>query len=301
MTISGEVPYHLLVGARTGFLASAQPNVPIVSPIAESINMSAKSIDLVDIGGAPMPSRNKGRAQVKSMIEKKLTVTPLDWDITVGISYNAIQDDQTGGELERKVRSAGNNFRLDMAQKAFQALNDGDAATNFGNGYDGTTFYANSHIDQGAAYQTAQDNLDSLALSLPNFETVRVKAMGTRDDQGNFCDYSYDLLVVSPVDERAAAQICDNREDSSTANRAINPYAGKVRYTVSTQFDSGAWVLVASAAPVKPIFIVIREQPNLQAAWFDPNAVDGGMYYFKFYARYNHFYGDWRTAYMGHS
>lgn len=300
MTTSGEVPYHLLVGARTGFLATAQPTVPIVTPIAETIQMGAKSIDLVDLGGAPMPTRNRGRSQVKQFIEKKMTITPLDWDITVAVSYNAVQDDQTG-VLDRKVRAAGANFRLDMAQKAFQALNDGDAATNFGNAYDGTTFYANSHVDNGAAYTTAQDNLDSLALSLTNFETVRVKAMNARDDQGNFTDYNYDLLVVSPVDERAAAQIATNKEDSTTANRATNPYAGKLNYIVSTQFDSGAWVLASSSAPVKPILIAIRENPSLQAAWFDPNAADGGSYYFKFYARYNHFYGDWRLAWMGKS
>jgi len=298
--ISGEVPGHLLVGARTGFLATAQPNVPIVTPIAQTIQMGSKSIDIVDIGGAPMPTPNRGRAQLQQMIEKKLTVTPLDWDITVDISYNAVKDDQTG-ELERKVRSAGENFRLDMAQKAFKALNDGDATTNFGAGYDGLAMFSNSHVDKGAAYTTLQDNLDSLSLSLTNFETVRVKAMKTRDDQGNFCDYNYDLLVVSPEDERAAAQISENREDATTANRATNPYAGKLRYVVSTQFDSGAWVLVASNQSIKPVLIAVRELPNLQAAWFDPNTADGGTYYFKFYARYNHFYGDWRLAYMGKS
>ena len=298
--ISGEVPSHLLVGARTGFLATAQPNVPITTPIAQTIQMGSKAVDIVDIGGSPMPTRNRGRAQLQQMIEKKLTITPLDWDITVDISYNAVKDDQTG-ELERKVRSAGENFRLDMAQKAFKALNDGDATTNFGAGYDGLAMFSNSHVDKGAAYTTLQDNLDSLALSLTNFETVRVKAMNTRDDQGNFCDYNYDLLIVSPADERAAAQIADNREDATTANRAINPYQGKLKYIVSTQFDSGAWVLGASSQTIKPILIAVRELPNLQAAWFDPNTPDGGTYYFKFYARYNHFYGDWRTAYMGKS
>lgn len=298
--ISGEVPSHLLVGARTGFLATAQPNVPITTPIAQTIQMGSKSVDIVDIGGAPMPTRNRGRAQIQQMIEKKLTITPLDWDITVDISYNAVKDDQTG-ELDRKVRSAGENFRLDMAQKAFKALNDGDAITNFGAGYDGLAMFSNSHVDKGAAYTTLQDNLDNLALSLTNFETVRVKAMTTRDDQGNFCDYNHDLLVVSPSDERAAAQITDNREDSTTANRATNPYAGKLKYVVSTQFDSGAWVLCASSQTIKPVLIAVRELPSLQAAWFDPNTPDGGTYYFKFYARYNHFYGDWRTAYMGKS
>lgn len=298
--ISGNVPSHLVVAARTGFLATAEPQVPAYDPIAETLDMSAGSVELVDLGGAPMPTRNKGRAQGQDFIEKKMTVTPLDWDITVWISHNAIKDDQTQS-LERKVRNAGANFQKHIAQQAFKALNDGDATTNFGAGYDGLSLYNNSHVDKGAAYSTAQDNLYGLTLSLDNFETVRVAATKTRDDQGEFSGFDYDLLVVSPELERVAANICNNKDAYDTANREMNPYAGKLRYVVSPKLDSTAWILTASNAGIKPIIVAMRERPNLQAAWFDPQAKDGGRYYFKFYARYNHFYGDWRTAYMGNS
>jgi phage major head subunit gpT-like protein len=298
--ISGNVPSHLVVAARTGFLATAEPEVPAYEPIAETLDMTAASVELVDLGGAPMPTRNKGRAQGQDFIEKKLTVTPLDWDITVWISHNAIKDDQTK-MLERKVRNAGMNFQKHVAQQAFKALNDGDATTNFGAGYDGLSFYNNSHVDKGAAYSTAQDNLYGLTLSLDNFETVRVAATKARDDQGEFAGYDYDLLVVSPELERVAANICNNKDAYDTANREMNPYAGKLRYIVSPKLDSTAWILTASNAGIKPIIVAMRERPNLQAAWFDPQAKDGGRYYFKFYARYNHFYGDWRTAFMGNS
>lgn len=298
--INGQVPSHLLVAARTGFLATAQPAVPAFAPIATQLDMTAKSIDLVDLGATPMPTRTKGRPQLQDFIEKKLTVTPLDWDITVGISHNAVKDDQTG-VLDRKVRNAGANFQKHIALQAFKALNDGDATTNFGAGYDGLAMFSNSHVDKGAAYTTAQDNLDALTLNLDNFETVRVKANKTREDQGEFTGYDYNLLVVAPELERAAANICNNKESYDTANREMNPYAGQLKYIVSPKLDSTAWVLVASAEPIKPIIVAMRETPNLQAAWFDPLGSDGGMYYFKFYARYNHFYGDWRTAYMGNS
>lgn len=298
--IAGNVPSHLVVAARTGFLATAEPEVPAYDPIAETLDMSAASVELVDLGGSPMPTRNKGRAQGQDFIEKKLTVTPLDWDITVWISHNAIKDDQTK-TLERKVRGAGMNFQKHIAQQAFKALNDGDAITNFGAGYDSLSFYNDSHVDKGAAYSTAQDNKYGLTLNLDNFETVRVAATKTRDDQGEFSGFDYDLLVVSPELERVAANICNNKDAYDTANREMNPYAGKLRYIVSPKLDSTAWILTASNAGIKPIIVAMRESPNLQAAWFDPNAKDGGRYYFKFYARYNHFYGDWRTAYMGNS
>lgn len=297
--ISGNIPNHLLVAARSGFLATAAPKVPAYSQIASTFIMDAKSVDLVDIGAAPMPLRNKGRATVQEMIEKTMAITPLDWDITVGISHNAVQDDQTG-QLERKARSAGANFQRHMGQQAFKALNDGDG-TNFGLAYDGNELFDDAHVDKGANYATAQDNKFALALSMDNFETVRVAASLFRDDQGQTVDFNHNLLVVPPAYERIAANITGSREDPNTADRAINPYAGNTSYVVSTQMDSTAWVLVAANEQVKPVIVAIREQPNLQRAWFDPNGPDGGMYYFKFYARYTHVYGEWRAAAMGNT
>jgi phage major head subunit gpT-like protein len=297
--ISGNVPQHLLVAARTGFLTTAVPAVPAYAPIAQEFPMDAKSIDLVDLGGAPMPLRNRGRNQVQDYIEKKMKLEPLDWDITVFISHNAVQDDQTG-ELDRKVRSAGDNFQRHISQQAFQALNDGDATTNFGAAYDGKAMFANDHVDKGAAYTTNQDNLDASSLSLANFTPIYVKAQKTRDDQGTFTQFNYDLLVVPPDLAMVASQITKVPGGSDDTTKA-NPYAGVLRYVVAPQLDSTAWILVASSESIKPIIIAMREQPNLQSAWFDPISPDGGRYYFKFYARYNHFFGDWRTAYMGNT
>ncbi len=297
--ISGNVPQHLSLLAKTGFLTTALKPVPDWAPIARMKDMTAKNETLVDLGAAPMPTRQRGKFNAGDFIEKSLPIEPLDWELPVGIEGNAIKDDQTGKLLER-VRAAGSNFQRHVAQQCFQALNDGDG-TNFGVGYDGQNFYSNSHADKGAAYGTVQDNLDSLTLSLTNFETVRVKAALTRDDQGEFTDYNYDLLVVDPTNERNAANITMNPEDATTGNRAINPYNGKVRFIVSPKLDTGAWFLVSSSETIKPIIIVMREAPHLEDAWKDPEAPHGGMYWFKFTARYNFYYGDWRTAYMGHS
>lgn len=299
MTISGDVPQHLVVGARTGFLASVSQPVAPYDPIATVINMDAKSLDLVDIGAAPMPVESNGQTKDQGYVEKMLNIKPKNWEIKVSISHNAMKDDQTGA-LERKVRAAGENFRNHIANRAFKALNDGDT-TNFGKCYDGLYMYSNSHVDKGAAYSTVQDNLYGLALSLDNFETVKVAAMNFKDDQGEPINFEYDLLTVAPALERTAAQICTNREAADTANREINPYAGVTRYIVTPQFDSTAWILTASKQTQKPIIIGIREYPNLQSAWFDPNGPDGGLYNFKFYARYVHVYGDWRLAIMGNS
>lgn len=297
--ISGNVPSHLLVGARTGFLTAITTQNPQWSRVAQMFNMSAKSVDLVDIGDAPMPVESLGSVEVQNFIEKTLTLKPRNWDITVSISHNAIQDDQTA-TLERKVRSAGLNFNKHMNKLVFQALNGGDGST-YGLCYDGQYFFDNDHSDKGADYQTAQDNLYALALSLDNFETVRVAAANFLDDRGEIKGYNHNLLIVPPALERTAAQICVNGEAYDTGNREMNPYAGVINFIVNPYLDSTAWVLAAESEGLKPILVAMREAPNLQSAWFDPKGPDGGMYYFKFYARYNVAYTDWRLAAMGNT
>ena len=296
MAISGNVPQHLVVGARSGFLAAMKgENFPWMR-IAEVITMGAKTLELVDLGGAPMPIESKGGGPLQDYVERALTVRPRSWDITVQISHNAIQDDQTG-TLLRKVQGAGENFQRHMNKIVFQALDAGDGTT-YGKAYDGLSFFNGAHLNGPAG---TYDNEFALALSLDNFQTNYNLAKAFADESGEPVDVNYDLIVVNQALERTAAQITGNGEDYSTANRAVNPYSGRLSYLVSPYMGSTAWAVVASNESSKPLAIVMREQPNLQDAWFDPNGADGGMYNFKFYARYNVAYGDPRLAFLGNS
>lgn len=298
MTISGNVPQHLVVGARTGFLtAISNPNLPW-RRIAGEIDMTTKSQDFVDLGSAPMPVEDKDAGPLQDFIERSVSVRARNWNLTVAISYNAIQDDQTG-LLETKVRAAGENFNRHMNKLMFQALNGGDTST-YGLCYDGLNFFSNSHTDKGSGL-AVQDNNFALALSLDNFETNLNLARLFMNNQGEYTEHDYDLLVVPPALERTAAQICNNPEGYDTGNREINPYSGRFTYIVSPYMDSTAWVILASSQTAKPLYLAMRQQPFLQDAWFDPNGPDGGTYGFKFYARYNNFYGDWRLAALGNT
>lgn len=298
MTISGNVPNHLLVAARTGFIA-AMPTIEMPwQRFTSTLTMGAKSIDLVDLGASPMPVENKGKTLSQDYIEKKLTVTPKNWEITVNLSHNAIQDDQTA-TIERKVRSAGENFQRHINNICFDALKVGNATTTYGAAYDGKAFFANDHADDGADYQTAQDNLYALAFSFDNFKTVRAAGRAFVDDRGEPVDFVHNLIVAHPDYEYEIENLIGNPERYDQANRASNVYSGKMSAVYSSKLTSGQWFLLDTTHTQKPLILAMREQPNLQAAWFDPQGPDGGLYYFKFYARYNVFYGDWRLAIKG--
>jgi phage major head subunit gpT-like protein len=119
------------------------------------------------------------------------------------------------------------------------------------------------------------------------------------DDQGEPLDLVHNLIVAHPDYEYEIENLIGNPERYDQTDRAKNVFSGKMSAVYSTKITSGNWMLVNADQPVKPLIMAMREAPNLQSTWFDPNGPDGGLYYFKFYARYNVFYGDWRLAVRG--
>lgn len=294
--ISGQVPKHLVAGARAGFLKAVKDEMPLWQRVAMVHNMEGKTTDLVDIGATPMPKESKAGVTVQDFVERHLSVTPQDWDITVHITQNAVDDDRTSTLYDR-VRGAGSQFNKHINKLVFQTLNGGDAAT-YGLCYDGQFFFDTDHADAGGVYTTAQSNKATSTLSLDTFETGRVAMMNFLDDQGEYTAFVPNLLVVPPALERIAAQITSNREAYDTANREINPYVGGTEHIVVPWLDATAAHIIAANESTKPLILAMRKQPMLQSAWFDATASDGGAYFFKFYARYTVVYGDWRLAYQ---
>jgi len=303
MPVGAAVPKHLEKDAITGFLVSLRENAQKFAwpRLASVHNMDAKTVDMVDLGATPMPAESVGGFSAQDFIEKTQEVRPTDWDLTVWLSYNAMKDDQTGN-LIRRGRAAGRNFQRHINKRVFEVLNAGDGTT-YSLCYDGHEFFDSDHVDKGGEYQTAQDNENALDLSLSNFNTVWSAAQLFRDDQGTYTEYDYDCLICAPALYSVAYNVAKNRMAYDTANREDNPFAEKLTAPIITSpyLDASAWYLAASSEDIKPLIVAMREQPNLQSTWFDPNATDGGRYYFKFYARYEVFYGDWRLISQGNT
>jgi phage major head subunit gpT-like protein len=297
MAISGNLPKHLEVAARTGVLASpARDDLPY-RQVATEVDLTASTQTLVDLGGMAIPTENP--KDVDSLIEKFVTVTPKDWYLTVHLSQNAIDDDQTG-EVERKFRNIMPAFQRHINDLVFTWLNAGDGTT-YGSGPDALSLFNNSHKWPGAKNTTTQDNLFGSAISLDNFNTVWVAAQQFLDDQSNYFNFNYNLLVTHPTNNVIAANITGNTQAMDTANREINPYAGTLSYITTPYFDTTAWVIVAASEFHKPIIVGIRKRPALSQMWFDPQQDNGGIHYFMYHARYQLAYGDWPVAVMGNS
>ncbi len=296
--IATNIPKHLIVGARTGFLSAVgDSDAAAYKKFVQEIPMKSALQVLTDLGAGSMPVEDTGQPAAKDFVEKSLDLSVKDWSATRWVSQNAIDDDQTG-EIEAKAKDAAENFNLHISNMAFDALDKGESTATYGACYDGLSFFNDAHVTAGAKYQTGQDNKFALALSLDNFETVRVAGASFLNEVGEPFGYSHSLIIGNPAQERTLAQIANNPMVAGTTDE-VNPYAGIVSYLLSHKIAAGDWKVLDVSRTAKPLILAMRQPPKLQDAWFDPKAPDGGRYYFKYRARYNLFYGSPYLAIQG--
>lgn len=297
MIVRSDIAKSLEYGGKAQFLEGRGAWPLQRNLIASPATSTGKKEMYLGLGAHPMPIEARDRVVIRGLAEKYIEIENKDWEVTLAVSHNAINDDRVGHVLPW-MRSAGSRFEQHMDKLCFQALDAGDGTT-YGLCYDGQYYFDVDHADAKSDYTTAQGNLGTSTLNLDNFNTIWVLAKAFKDDRGELVDMPFDLLIVPPALVTVAAQICDNREAYDTANREINPWAGKFRYIVSPYLGSTAWILACSLLPDKPIIFQLRQGPEM-VVWDDESvAAEGGVRLFKWTARYQVGYGDWRLAYMG--
>jgi phage major head subunit gpT-like protein len=322
MIFRTDIAAHLENGVKVGFLAGTKMYTPKRDAFAREAPSTGAFEIYADMGATPWPRQNGGNSGAstdpRTLVpaaggihaggpvtvlggnERGIIVFNLGWDIVIGIEHDAINDDRLG-DLDIWARSAGMRFEQHKDQQCFDVLAQGTAAAPHGNGYDGLPLFSASHVDKGAEYQTAQSNLLSTLLTLDNYEAAKIAAAKFLDDRGQPVSYNHSLLIHPPDLKRTAAQITDGREDYSTTNRAINPYAGvDTRLEApGTWLGSAAWYLIDQTQPQKPVILQVRQ--NAEPAMWDDLSQGSGVRYYRFYARYNAVAGPWRLVIQGHA
>lgn len=319
-----DIAAHLEKNIRTGYLLGTKQYSPRRSPFCRDVPSDGAFEEYTDMGVAPWPVQNAGKVgsggtdgrtgapvngqynmgnqiQILGGEEQALVVYNVDWEITIGITHNAIDDDRAG-DLETWARSAAINFEKFKDYKAFQALNTAAATTTIGPCYDALSLLNDSHIDPNAEYQTAQDNNYALALSYANYSTVRIAGSKFLDGRGQPGGFNHNLLIYPPDLRETAAQILFNPEKSGTANREVNAYSGVTDGLEAPGgwLDTTAWFIVDTSLPQKPLNMQLRKAAEL-AIWDDESTGDGGVRYYKWHARGNIFPGDWRLIVGGNT
>lgn len=236
-----------------------------------------------------------GDKVIKSLAAFKYTIVNDDWETTVEVDRNDIEDDQIG-IYAPMAQEAGFSSKQ-LPDEIDADLKNGAFA---GTCYDGQYFYDTDHPVAGASVSnkgTAALSAATTAAAAASYGAARTAIMSITDDEGRPLALIPDVLEVPPALEATARLIC---ESDKLTDQSPNPWKGTARVLVNPRLTSStAWFLHVTNRPLKP-FVFQRRKAPVFVSQTDMNADNVFMrknYLFGAEARCAGGYGLWQMSY----
>lgn len=236
-----------------------------------------------------------GDKVIKSLAAFKYTIVNDDWETTVEVDRNDIEDDQIGiyapmaQEAGFSSKQLPDEIDADLKNGAFAGIC-----------YDGQYFYDTDHPVAGASVSnkgTAALSAATTAAAAASYGAARTAIMSITDDEGRPLALIPDVLEVPPALEATARLIC---ESDKLTDQSPNPWKGTARVLVNPRLTSTtAWFLHVTNRPLKPFVFQQRKAPVF-VSQTDMNADNVFMrknYLFGAEARCAGGYGLWQMSY----
>lgn len=194
---------------------------------------------------------------VKALEAFKYTIVNDDYEATVEVDRNDIDDDNLG-IYAPQAEGAGFSSKQ-LPDEIVMALANG-VFTNLC--FDGKTFCAPDHkVGRTTASNkgTKQLNASSQAAAIASFGAARIAMRKFKDSEGRPMNITPNVLLVPPALEDIATVLMTNdRLDDGKAN----PYKNTAEVVVDGRLTSDtAWFLLDTTKPVKPFIYQERKAP----------------------------------------
>lgn len=215
-----------------------------------------------------------GEKTFRKLAAHKYTVVNDDWEATVEVDRNDI-DDENLGIYSPMAQDAG--FSAKQLPDEIDADLKNNAFTQ--KCYDGQYFYDTDHpVTDANGDESSVSNKGTAALSAAtkaaaaaSYGVARLAIMSMKDDEGRPLGLVPNLLEGGPTLEATMRLICesDKLEDDKP-----NPYKGTATYIVNPRLTSTTqWMLHCTTQPMKPFVYQERKAPVF-VKQTDPEADD---------------------------
>lgn len=236
-----------------------------------------------------------GEKVIKSLAAFNYTIQNKDWEATVEVDRNDIEDDQLLGYAQQ-AQAAGQSAAELPADIVFALLSDG-----FKNlCYDGQFFFDSDHPVNGSSVSnkgTKKLNADTLAKAQASYGAARTAMRSFKDEEGESLRINPTVLVVPPALEDVANYLmtADRFPDNTP-----NIYKGTSEVMVVPNLKSDtAWFLLDTSKLMKPLIYQERKKPDFveQTDYSNDNVFMNKKFHFGAEARANGGYGFWQMGY----
>ena len=198
-----------------------------------------------------------GDKVIKALSAFKYTIVNDDFEATVEVDRNNIEDD-TLGIYAPQAQMAGYSAKKLPEEIVDELKNNGFA----NKCYDGQYFYDTDHPVAGASVSnkgTAALSGMAQALADASYGAARTAVMSLKDDEGRPLKLVPNILEVPPALEKQGKRLVQMEK---LADDTPNPYFGTAELVVNPGLTSTtAWFLHCTQLPVKPFIYQERKKP----------------------------------------
>ncbi|MBI9092296.1 MAG: Mu-like prophage major head subunit gpT family protein [Desulfobacterium sp.] len=241
--------------------------------IAMRVPSNTKTEDYAWLSKFPKMKKWIGDKAVKALAAFKYTITNDDFEATVGVDRNDIDDD-TIGIYAPQAQGAGESAKEFPDDLVYEAVN-GSFANKC---YDGQYYCDTDHPVGPEGKEVSVSNkgtapLSNLTLALANasFGAARVAMRKFKDDEGRSLNVKPNVLLVPPGLEVMANMLMTNEK---LADDTPNPFKGMAEVVCDNRLESDtAWFLLDTTRAVKPFIFQERKAPKF-VQQVDPESDD---------------------------
>lgn len=229
--------------------------------VAMEVPSNGKSNTYAWIDKFPKMRKWVGDKVVKQLSAHAYTIVNDDFEATVEVDRNDIEDDEVG-IYKPQAEMAGESSKQWADELVYTTLTNGFTEKC----YDGNTFYADNHaVGEGKSKKLVSNRLnaplkiDTLAEAKASYGVARTMIRSVKDEEGRPLNLTPNLLVVPPAleDTANALMTTDRLEDGK-----VNPYKGTAKVLVVGWLKTDTeWHLLDARKSIKPIVFQPRKKP----------------------------------------
>lgn len=295
MIVNREAIQAWFVGLKTTF-NNAFGTAPTTWPkIAMESPSTSSEENYGWLGTIPKMRRWIGAKVAKSLSAYRYVVVNEDFEVTIAVSRNDIDDDKMG-KYKPQALSAGVAAAEWPDELVYEAVNGAFRNVCF----DGQPFFDTDHPvgdTHVSNMSTAPLSNATLALAKAGYGAGRTAMKMFKDEEGRSLNVSPNILLVGPALEDIARMLLTN---DKLADGTQNPYKGTAEMLVDGRIESDTfWCLLDTTKPVKPFIFQPRKKPVFvqQTNMDSPDVFNLAEYKFGAEARGAAGYGFWQTAF----
>ena len=310
MLVRTDIPNLLLAGMKKEFMKQLAMHEPEWKRVATQIKSGKATETYAWLGGVPDLREWKDERITEALNELDFVIKNYDWESTIAVDRNALDDEQYG-QIGIRVRDLADKARRFWGRLIYTLLGQGDLTIGTGlflgktiTCYDGNPFFSAAHTSGSSGIQS------NIATGTP-FSNAAIQAAITAmqqfvDDKGNIMDIRPNLLVVHPTNQFLAREILNSTyfptQIANAQRISNNVMKGILDLYVTPHVPTNFWSVMDTTGIVKPLILQLRQ--NIKFETLAGNTQEDFMRKKIFFGvdwRGNAGFGMWQYAYAGSS